>query len=231
MHYRTSIAVVLIALAKLACARDGGGGLFTGNQGTGATTSGKADSPNSSASCKDKCAGPSDDESCWCDPGCEVVGDCCADFASECASKEPATGGTGAGGTGAGGAGAGGAASGGTGGKAGSGGTASVGGGAGSGGGGFGGAASNPNSCAGHCGGPSASGACYCDQECQASGDCCLDVALCGGGAGGAPGNGCTPALCNSDQPASQGGMECYCDALCVEYGDCCANKPQVCGG
>jgi hypothetical protein len=223
-HHRPSLAVLLLAFAALACAVEEQDDLFENSGGASAGSPAKGDSPGGAASCENRCDGASEDQSCWCDPGCDVIDDCCADYLSQCEGKPPAAGGAGAGG-----------ASGGTGGVAGTGGKAAAGGagGAAAGGGGSGGTTSNPSSCAGHCGGPSLDGTCYCNPECQASGDCCPDVALCAsgaGGAGGAQSGGCTSALCNTEQPASQGGVECYCDANCTTYGDCCANKPQVCG-
>lgn len=223
MKHRSTIAFVLLALSGIACASESHDDLFPKSSSAPPPGSGKADSPTAGASCKGKCSGASEDESCWCDPGCEIIGDCCADFSSECPAEPPASGG---------GAGVGGTGGGGSGGSSGSGGSG-AGGIGGSGSGGFGGTPSSPGSCAGHCGGPSADGSCYCDQECPSYGDCCADVGLCGpgvGGAGGGTSGACTAQLCNTDQPASSGGQACYCDALCMQYGDCCANKAQVCG-
>jgi hypothetical protein len=102
----------------------------------------------------------------------------------------------------------------------------------GGGGAGAGGTTSTANSCVGHCGGPSASGTCYCDVDCLQVGDCCADVVkACGSGTGGATNvSGCTPQLCGSSVPGKQNGAPCYCDTQCMNFGDCCFNKFQVCG-
>jgi hypothetical protein len=232
MSKRSIIAVLALVLgtsSQFGCAKEDDENLAESAQGAGASK-GKSDNPNGSASCANTCEGASEDGSCWCDSGCDLIGDCCADYEKMCANTTPASGGSSSGGASAGGSGG---ATGGTGGKAPTGGTGGVGGTTGAGGAGYGGTTGNPNSCAGHCGSQSAGGTCYCDAACQQSGDCCPDFAsLCGGsvGAGGATSGGCTPTLCANGQPATENGAPCYCDPMCMAYGDCCMNKVQVCG-
>lgn len=177
----------------------------------------------SGASCVGACGQKSPDESCWCDPECASIGDCCADLFSVCSFPDAgnssaggsSSGGSGNfGGTGAGGSGAGGFGGSGAFGGSGSGGVPNTGG----------------LSCVGLCGGSAAGEACWCEPECVSYGDCCPDYAqVCGGGAT-PTGGGCTPQLCGTATPASQNGTECYCDPACLQYGDCCANAKAVCG-
>lgn len=211
--FRRTPAIALLAFSLVACAQSSGD--------EDASSSGAPAVPVAGgASCQGHCDGASEDDSCKCDAACEMMGDCCTDYAAVC-SGEPAGGGAGgapnpSGGTSSGGAPAGG---GGMGGSGATGGVTS---------GGTGGVAANPGSCAGHCGGPSADGSCYCDAACQQSGDCCADVAQCG--TTGATTGGCTAALCGTDKPANENGVECYCDPSCMLYGDCCSNTTTVCG-
>jgi len=108
----------------------------------------------------------------------------------------------GAGGTG----GTGGAGAGGT---SGSGGT--------SGGGGTAGSGNSDDSCVGNCGGPSNSGDCWCDLDCETNGDCCTDYApLCGSCVG----------ICGDEAPGG-----CWCDSDCETNGDCCGDYDSVCAG
>jgi hypothetical protein len=223
------LALVVGAFSQIGCAKEDNEDLF--NKKSQGAAGGKSDSPNSAASCANSCEGSSEDGSCWCDPGCDLIGDCCADYQTSCANTQTSSGGGGGASGGSGGAATGGA--GGT--KPATGGTGGIGGvgGAGYGGAGFGGTTGTTGQCAGYCGGQSPAG-CYCDAQCTATGDCCPDVAMTcgGGGVGGATGTGggCTPQLCASGQPAIQNGIECYCDPYCMDYGDCCSNKPQICG-
>lgn len=60
---------------------DGGPRATGGAGGGGAGGTGGTSPPP--GSCKDNCGGVSDEE-CFCDPECELYGDCCADFAAEC---------------------------------------------------------------------------------------------------------------------------------------------------
>jgi hypothetical protein len=194
-----------------------------------------ANPSTSGASCVGACGQKSPDESCWCDPECAALGDCCADLNSVCSfPDEPGkpdnpTGGSG--GTGNAG-GSGGSSSGGS----SSGGSSSGGSGGGFGGSSFGGTGSGgvPNtggpSCAGACGGPAAGEVCWCEPGCVQYGDCCPDYAQLCGGAPAPTGGGCTPQQCGTETPATQNGVECYCDPACKQYGDCCANITAVCG-
>lgn len=205
---------LLVVAGHVACAQEETDGLYGGKAHKGA---------QSGASCVDHCGGASEDESCWCDPTCDSVGDCCSDILNVCGKGDGAGGSDGwPPGTG----GAGGSSSGGVGGfggKPGFGG-ASSGGSPGVGGSG-GGTAPPPNSCKNLCGGQSMDGSCFCNPDCQQFGDCCPDFfAVCGGSP--IPTGGCTPNLCLSDAPTPEG---CYCDPFCMEYGDCCPNWIDVC--
>lgn len=73
-------------------------------------------------------------------------------------------------------------------------------------------------SCVNLCGGQAPAG-CFCDEECEAHGDCCSDKA----------------AACDA-QPASCDGLcgqkhpsGCFCDAGCALYGDCCEGAVESC--
>jgi hypothetical protein len=73
------------------------------------------------------------------------------------------------------------------------------------------------DSCAGLCGGSADS--CYCDDSCQALGDCCPDyVTECGG----TTTDSCV-GLCGGSADF------CYCDAECESLGDCCPDYATAC--
>ena len=211
MFHRT-LQLVLVALTMVACAQS------AGDEDT-AGLSAPASPGSASASCQGHCESASEDDSCKCDAACEMMGDCCADYAAMCTGE--GTSGAGGSPNASGGASSGGAPAGG----GGTGGSGAQGGGA---SGGAGGATASTNSCTGHCGGPAADGSCYCDAQCQQSGDCCADVAQCA--TTGATGGGCGAAQCGTEQPATENGVECYCDLTCMVYGDCCSNASTLCG-
>jgi len=175
------------------------------------------ESPTTGASCASSCGQESPDQSCSCESSCATIGDCCADFFSQCLSAD-------AGKADAGKADAGKADAGG-----GSGGAAADGGGsagAPAGGAASGGAANQGPSCAGLCGGSAPGEECWCDDVCSSFGDCCTDfIAVCGAPSG----NGCTSADCGTANPVFESGGACYCDPACVESGDCCTNVKAVC--
>lgn len=76
------------------------------------------------------------------------------------------------------------------------------------------------DSCAGLCGGASASGNCYCDAACVGYGDCCGDYqAECGGS--------CTPTTC-AIQGADCGSLADGCGGT-LSCGTC--DAPETCGG
>jgi hypothetical protein len=207
---RWLIGCGLILSGVVACNQPDDSELFT-----------EPNTPSTGQSCADSCGGKSPDGTCSCTIDCASTNDCCLDVAS-CsapifdAGLPPATGGSNAGGTG--GVGTGGVSSGGSGGVGGSatGGT---------------GGAINPASlsCAGICGGPTADEACWCDDQCQAYGDCCPDYTqVCNAPPPPVEG-GCAVNLCGSANPALENGNPCYCDSSCSQYGDCCSNYTTTC--
>lgn len=183
-----------------------------------------AEQGSTGQSCVDSCGAKSPDGTCSCTIECATTGDCCQDVATACSfpvfdAGTRATGGSG--GTSA--SGTGGVGTGGT----STGGTGAVGGSATGGAGG----AIDPAalSCAGLCGGPAADEACWCDDQCQAYGDCCPDYTqVCNAPPPPVEG-GCAANLCGSVNPALENGNPCYCDPSCNEYGDCCANYSTIC--
>lgn len=211
---RWFIGCGLILVGVVACNQPDDSELFAG-QGT----------PTNGQSCVDSCGGKSPDGTCACTIDCASTGNCCGDVQMVCsfpvfdAGLPPATGGSG--GTSAGGTG--GVSTGGT----SAGGSGAIGGSA---TGGVGGAI-NPSalSCAGLCGGGVADESCWCDDLCQAYGDCCPDyLQVCNAPPPPVEG-GCAANLCNSANPALENGNPCYCDPACSEYGDCCSNYGSVC--
>ncbi|XP_031437344.1 ectonucleotide pyrophosphatase/phosphodiesterase family member 1 [Clupea harengus] len=85
----------------------------------------------------------------------------------------------------------------------------------------------NHNSCKNRCGdGPSGSGSCRCDQQCEREGSCCLDYKeVCE-----EPLQlwTCTKFRCG-EKPLAQ--SLCSCSAECVKRGNCCANYISTCSG
>jgi hypothetical protein len=204
----------LIVLGVVACSQPDDSELFAGQA-----------TPSNGQSCVDSCGGPSPDGTCSCTVECAANGDCCSDVDTACslpvfdAGLAPPTGGSG--GTSAGGTG--GMNVGGT----SAGGSGAVGGSA------TGGAAGGVNpsnlSCTNLCGGPAADESCWCDDQCQAYGDCCPDYTqVCPAPPPPVEG-GCNANLCNSANPALENGNPCYCDSVCSQYGDCCSNYASIC--
>ena len=73
--------------------------------------------------------------------------------------------------------------------------------------------------CAGNCSGQDPDG-CWCDAECVANGDCCVDACdACGHCASSCVG------YCDGESPDG-----CYCDTDCLGFGDCCADICSACG-
>jgi hypothetical protein len=107
-----------------------------------------------------------------------------------------------------------------------------------SGGGGSGGSSGGLTSCVGHCGDtgavPGSSPACYCDDLCTGSGDCCFDfnVACAFSGNGGSGGGSGTPTCtghCGKITPVPGSNPPCYCDVTCSLANDCCADYDTKC--
>jgi hypothetical protein len=85
-------------------------------------------------------------------------------------------------------------------------------------------------SCVGSCGSeaavPGSSPECYCDDQCQAMGDCCADKAT---ACAAMPVGGSCQGKCGSTTGVGTGANACYCDASCTAYGDCCGDFAGVC--
>jgi hypothetical protein len=93
------------------------------------------------------------------------------------------------------------------------------------------GGATNPSAmtCSGLCGGAAQGEACWCDDQCQAYGDCCPDYTqVCNAPPPPVEG-GCNANLCGGQAPALENGNPCYCDTVCSQYSDCCSNYATVC--
>lgn len=100
-----------------------------------------------------------------------------------------------------------------------------------------GGTSSSAESCAGpsKCGYKAAVGSCWCDDQCQGTGDCCADIQLyCpvagsvvpAASAGACSNAGSCVGYCGKAEPAPGG---CHCDNTCQQYGDCCCDQTSVC--
>jgi len=92
-------------------------------------------------------------------------------------------------------------------------------------------------SCVGKCGGYAGNN-CYCDDECEDSGDCCSDYKdICEDSAPPSPPSPSPPSPSPpSPSPGScvgkcggYAGNNCYCDDECESAGDCCSDYTEVC--
>jgi hypothetical protein len=106
------------------------------------------------------------------------------------------------------------------------------------GGGSGGGSGGGLPSCVGHCGTtgavPGSNPACYCDDLCIDSGDCCFDFNVAcafvgGGGSGGGSNNPTCAGHCGKITPAPGSDPACYCDITCQALDDCCDDYDSLC--
>lgn len=93
-------------------------------------------------------------------------------------------------------------------------------------------------SCVGHCGTtsavPGSNPACYCDDLCIDSGDCCFDFNVAcafvgGGGSGGGSNDPTCAGHCGKITPAPGSNPACYCDITCASLNDCCSDYDSYC--
>lgn len=153
--------------------------------------------PTNPGSCENACGSQDTQAACYCDAGCQAYDDCCPDYADFCEAPED-----------------------------------------------DGETPEEPTddgempepddgeppapmggSCVGQCNGGS-DGDCFCDDQCEANGDCCDDYqTVCGEDEPPPPAGGSCVGKCGGP---SNG---CHCDALCMETGDCCEDYVTTCDG